>query len=430
VAVAGVLPPVTPPVRSVVASYLADASTGLVVAPEYTLRGYNPKLRLDYVAPPSVGVSVGGFGGTQAAGGVAAAFSDQLGNRNLTAILQANGDFRDIGGQLSYINVKKRWNWGITGGHIPYLTGFTSVSYEDLGGGRVGQVIEQYLQRVYLDQLSLITQYPLSTTRRFEAGISATRQGYGLEVQRLLYFGNQGQDLGREQLDAPDAIYYAQGSLAYVGDYSNSGFTSPVAGGRYRFEVSPTLGTLNFGTLLADYRRYFFARPFTFAVRGLHYGRYGRDGEDSLRLSPLFAGYETFVRGYAVESFRPAECTGDGTNTGRCPEFDRLVGSRLGVASAEIRVPLFGTEQLGLIRTRFIPVEIAPFVDAGVAWRSDDTPRFRFERRTTDRVPVFSAGMTARINLLGFAVFEAYYAYPFQRPDRGAHFGFQLAPGW
>jgi hypothetical protein len=38
--------------------------------------------------------------------------------------------------------------------------------------------------------------------------------------------------------------------------------------------------------------------------------------------------------------------------------------------------------------------------------------------------------MTARINLLGFAVFEAYYAYPFQRPDRGAHFGFQLAPGW
>jgi outer membrane protein assembly factor BamA len=345
-------------------------------------------------------------------------------------VLQANGDFRDIGGQLSYINVKKRWNWGITGGHIPFLTGFTSVSYEDLGNGRVGQVIEQYLQRVYLDQLSVITQYPLSTTRRFEAGLSATRQGYGLEVQRLLYFGNQAQDLGREQLESPDAIYYAQGSLAYVGDYSNSGFTSPVAGGRYRFEVSPTLGTLNFGTLLADYRRYFFARPITFAVRGLHYGRYGRDAEDSLRLSPLFAGFETFVRGYAVESFRPQECTGDGTNTGRCPEFDRLVGSRLGVASAEIRIPLLGTEQLGLIRTRFIPVEIAPFVDAGVAWTSNDTPDFRFERRTTDRVPVFSAGVTARINLLGFAVFEAYYAYPFQRPDRGAHFGFQLAPGW
>ena len=430
VAAAGVLPPVTTAVPSVVAAYLADASTGLVVAPEYTLRSYDPKLRLDYVAPPSVGVSVGGFGGTQAAGGVAAAFSDQLGNRNVTAVLQANGDFKDIGGQLAYINTKKRWNWGLTAGHIPYLTGFTAVSEENIGNGLRAQRVDQFLQRVYLDQVSAIAQYPLSTTRRVEMGVSGTRQGYGLEVQSLLYFGNQVQDLGRESRPAPDAIYYTQGSLAYVGDYSNSGFTSPIAGGRYRFEVSPTLGTLNFGTLLADYRRYFFARPFTFAVRGLHYGRYGKDAEDSLRLSPLFAGYETFVRGYAVESFRPTECTEIANAAGRCPEFDRLVGSRLGVASVELRIPLLGTEQLGLIRTRLLPVEIAPFFDAGVAWTSTEAPDFRIARRTPDRVPVFSTGVTARINLLGFAVFEAYYAYPFQRPDRGAHFGFQLAPGW
>jgi hypothetical protein len=43
---------------------------------------------------------------------------------------------------------------------------------------------------------------------------------------------------------------------------------------------------------------------------------------------------------------------------------------------------------------------------------------------------VFSAGMSARVNLLGFAVLEAYYAYPFQRPEKGWHWGFQLYPGW
>jgi hypothetical protein len=45
-------------------------------------------------------------------------------------------------------------------------------------------------------------------------------------------------------------------------------------------------------------------------------------------------------------------------------------------------------------------------------------------------VPVFSAGISSRFNLFGYMVLEAYYAFPFQRPERGAHFGFQIAPGW
>jgi len=69
-------------------------------------------------------------------------------------------------------------------------------------------------------------------------------------------------------------------------------------------------------------------------------------------------------------------------------------------------------------------------VDAGVAWTSESSPVWRFERRSAERVPVFSTGVSARINILGYLVVEAYYAYPFQRPDKRAHFGFQLAPGW
>jgi len=41
-----------------------------------------------------------------------------------------------------------------------------------------------------------------------------------------------------------------------------------------------------------------------------------------------------------------------------------------------------------------------------------------------------SVGASARVNVLGYLVAEIYYAYPFQRPERGAHFGFNLQPGW
>ena len=48
----------------------------------------------------------------------------------------------------------------------------------------------------------------------------------------------------------------------------------------------------------------------------------------------------------------------------------------------------------------------------------------------TDRIPVFSTGVSARFNFLGYVIFEAYIAHPFQRPGKNWVWGFQLAPGW
>ena len=87
-------------------------------------------------------------------------------------------------------------------------------------------------------------------------------------------------------------------------DTSNFGATSPVQGQRYRFEAAPTFGTVNFTSLLADYRRYFMPAPFyTLAARVMHYGRYGGGGEDD-RLFPSIIGYPKLVRGYDVELAR------------------------------------------------------------------------------------------------------------------------------
>jgi outer membrane protein assembly factor BamA len=143
----------------------------------------------------------------------------------------------------------------------------------------------------------------------------------------------------------------------------------------------------------------------------------------------MYVGDPQLVRGYEPDNFAQAECA-DASTANACPVFDRLLGSRIAVSNFEIRIPLLGTDQLGLINFPYVATEIAPFVDAGVAWTANENPDLTFERRSSGRIPVFSTGISARMNILGYLVLEAYYAYPFQRPDKGGHFGFQIAPGW
>jgi hypothetical protein len=365
---------------------------------------------------------------------VQAFFSDMLNDRLIGATLFSGGSVRDIGGSAMYLSQGRRLNWLVGAAHVPYLiggaTGYRDTTLNVGSGGVRGLVYEQQLARLYVDQASLTAQYPLSPTRRFEAGVSANRQSIGIQSLQTLVVGGQVVRQQESTDNVLQAVNYGQASVAYVGDYSTFGFTSPIAGGRYRFEVSPVFGGLSFGTLLADYRRYLFVRPVTVAVRGLHYGRYGADAERSDWLQSLFIGYGSLVRGYSVESFSAAECTPATGESSACPGFDRLVGSRLAVASAELRIPLFGPRPLALVPASFIPIELSPFIDAGVAWTESEAPNLQFSRNSTGRVPVFSSGLSARINLFGAMVLEVYYAYPFQRPAKGAHFGFQLQPGW
>jgi outer membrane protein assembly factor BamA len=189
--------------------------------------------------------------------------------------------------------------------------------------------------------------------------------------------------------------------------------------------------------VIADYRRYFQpSLDLTIGLRALHFGRYGIKSADTSfdffgggPLRPLFLGYETLVRGYAVESLDIAECSG-GSVSLACPAVDRLLGNRIAVSSLEMRIPLLGVEQYGLINFPFVPTELVFFTDAGLAWDSDRPPVLEWSRSGTERVPVVASGVSARMNILGILIFEAYYAYPWQRPIKGWHWGFQLAPGW
>ncbi|RMH12018.1 MAG: hypothetical protein D6701_14060 [Gemmatimonadetes bacterium] len=437
------LPPARPVRSSRVASYLGDPLTGL--EPEGTYRAedaveYDSSLSLDYLGQPTLGVGTDRFG-SYIGGGAAAFFSDMLGNRQLGVAFQANGTFKDIGGQAFYLNQERRLNWGVGGGRIPFLQGFTFVGQDD-GGTFIGLLRE----RIFLTQANGLVAYPFSTTRRIEASAGITRWSFDREVEKF-YTAGGGVifDRQKQSLPAFDALNLFESSVALVGDNSFFGFTSPIQGGRFRLEVGQTLGTLDYTTVTIDYRRYFaIDRNLTFAVRGLHLGRYGNDftSDASRVIRPFFLGFETLVRGYAIESFRSGECTtstftaggldpGDPfASTSPCAEFDRLLGHRIGVANAELRVPFLGTERFGLVNFPFLPTELSVFTDAGLAWTDFGEVDFSFDRRSGNRTPVVSSGFAMRFNILGFLVLQGYYAYPWQRPERGWHWGWVLSPGW
>ncbi|NNF29717.1 MAG: BamA/TamA family outer membrane protein, partial [Gemmatimonadetes bacterium] len=419
------LPPSVPGVSSRVASYLNDPFTGLVADSVYTAgqaEEYNSSLQLDYVGQPSIGVGADAFG-SYIGGGAAAYFSDMLGDRFLGLALNANGTIKDIGGQAFYLNQKKRINWGGGIQHTPFLR-----QYVGIGPGSF-QVIKE---RIFIDAVEGLLAYPLSATRRIEGGLGFTR--YGFDLEQETYFTDAfGQiiDFERESIESRDPLNLASVSLAFVGDNSYAAFTSPVRGSRFRVGLQAQMGTVNFTTLTADYRRYFNnGGPLTLAARGLHIGRYGNiDGLEREQLGSYFLGFETFIRGYAFDSFnRNQECT-ISLQGSDCPEIDRLFGHSLGVANVELRLPFTGIEEFGIINFPYIPIEFTAFTDVGLAWDKNNPATWEWSRSSGERVPLVSSGFSARFNILGFLILESYYAYPWQRPEKGWHWGFHIAPG-
>lgn len=429
----GHLPP-TGAGNSLMRSYFSDPLTDLPKKSSFTLTDYTPKLSLDYVGG-GAGLGVSSQFGVGASGGVTLRFSDMLNQHKLITNLRVQGSYKDIGGQVAYLNQDHRFIYGASVSHFPYRTSAASVSRDtvEIDGQQVlAPAINRINRRVFQDRISLLGMYPFSRTQRMEFSGGWTHIWYDLELQQT--FLNQfGQPIKRntESLSTPSPLNLYNVSAAYVEDTSVGAYTGPVKGHRLRFELEPTTGSLTYLTALADYRRYFYMRPFTLAFRALHTGRYLQDSEDD-RLTPNFVGYESLVRGYNSASFDARECAnspGEG-----CAVFNRLIGSRMGVANVEFRMPLLGAENLALFKSNTIPTSLNAFFDAGYAWTKQDP--FSFDdlkwttSRTAERIPVFSTGLSARVNVFGYLVAELYYAIAFQRPDQDGYIGFSISPAW
>ena len=385
---------------------------------------YKPKLGLDFAGQPTIAVGRDPFG-TYVGGGISLAFSDMLGNHAVYAGAQATNRFDEFGGNITYINRTHRWNWGAALDQTPYVYRSFNAGVTNIAGQPA--YIEQEYRFLQTDRsVTGLLSYPFSRAHRVDFSGGARQVAYKQDVttRAFDYYSGQQVSEDRENVATADSLNLGEASAALVFDTSISGVASPIRGSRYRFEVAQTSGTISYTGLTADARTYRMPfRPVTFAFRGLFFGRYGSGAED-YRLPTLYLGYPGLVRGYDSYSFESSEC--GLAPDGSCPVFDNLLGSRVAIVNAEMRMPLWalfgGSNFYGPL-----PVELALFADSGVAWGQSNSQQFA---HGSNKDPVSSFGVAMRANLFGFAVAELDYVRPVDRPDRGWLWQFNLMPGF
>jgi Tol biopolymer transport system component len=344
-----------------VVQLLAMPTLGLPAPTSYPQEDYRARLSLDQVGQPVIGVGADRFG-TYAAGGLSFLWSDMLGDHTLGTTIQATNRLQEFGAIVGYLNRESRWNWGLIGEQTPYMTGGFARGVGIVDGRQA--LVEQTRRLTQINQGATgVLHYPFSRAQRLEFTAGVRRISFDHDIETEIFSLTTGSRVDRrvEELPRPSALNLGEAGTALVYDTSIMGATGPILGQRFRLEYTQVAGSVLYSGALADVRTYFMpARPFTIALRGLHYGRYGRDGEDE-RLVPLYVGYPGLVRGYEVTSFDPTECVVDADS---CAAFDQLVGSRLAVVGAELRFPLVG---LFNRRTMYggVPLDVAFFGDAG-----------------------------------------------------------------
>jgi hypothetical protein len=443
---------VLPPAHSVGVDLINANLNNFLVYPKLPVDSihtvpYKPLFKLDYLASSGVGVDVSSFG-TGLASGIQGVFSDILGRNQIYAGLAVNGEVYDIGGAVEYINQTGRWNYGIGLSHIPYQFANYSVVPTTYSSGTttIPAVDERYdIIRVFEDQLSLFTSYPFSKTQRIEFGTGASTYYYRVDRYSTLY-DTTGNYLSYSHTHVSNSAYNAENNgtqlvpftlyqlnASLVGDNSFFGVAAPLNGFRYRLEAEYNVGTYKFFDPTIDLREYVRVAPVTFAARLYGYGRFGAaDG-----LYPLYVGYPFLIRGYEAQTFYNNSSKPSNGFT-----IDQLSGSRIAVASFEVRLPFTGPERLAQLPSKFFFSDLNAFFDAALAYNPGD--QIELGRLTPSnpnlvdsqggplqRVPALSAGISLRVNVFGAFVLEPYLAVPFNRNDVSKPvFGLGFTPGW
>lgn len=400
------------------------------VIPEDSIKEkpYKPKFKLDYIGNTGgVGVSVGNFRSQNGmSGGVNMLFSDILGDHFLFAGAALNGEIYDFAGNVTYLNRSRRVGWGLSGSHIPYRYSTIGFGVEPRTFGEDTVLTDRITLntfRMFEERADVFAFYPFSQTTRLEIGGSYMHYSFREDQDQYYYLQGLLVDYEREKLEAPDGYSIQTVNAGFVKDNSYFGLASPNQGFRYRLGVDKYFGRLDLYTFLADFRKYYFVKPFTIAFRAMHYARLGKDAESGV-LYPLSFAYPYFTRG---NSFNTLSANSDAKFN-----INQIYGSRLLVSNLELRFPFTGPERLALIQSGFLFTELAAFVDAGLAWDRSTRPSLEYiPDDDNERVPYYTAGLSLRVNLFGAAVIEPFFAVPLQKSEtRKPTFGLNFVPGW
>jgi len=409
---------------------LIDSSPALPDTSEFTFKPYRTRYSPDYVAQPTIGYERDNFG-RGFFGGTAVSLSDILGNHTMVFSGSVNGRLSEAQVLALYANQAHRLNWYFGGSQQPlyyYLpAGVQQVAPDTF-------IVTQQIERFVIRDVFAQSSYPFSRFTRVEFGghFSNISQAILQQGNLVAYDPGSGQNflLGVGDpvtVNGPSVSFYGP-TVALTHDNALGGWVGPFAGSRWRVEVDPSFGAWQFTQGLVDWRRYFFARPFTLALRGEVLGRFGRDAD----LFQQFLGSTELIRGYTAGSVINHECISSATQNS-CPELDQLIGSSLAVVNAELRFPLTRSLVLGFLPVGLPPIEGAIFYDAGLAWNSNSkvlwsrTPAQEAQGGLY-RAPLRSWGGSIRVNALGFVVLRLDYTKPLSRSYRTPYWTLSLGP--
>jgi len=430
---AGTLPPFNLAVLPLIDPKLAyEPAAPIFPADSFAVTPFESRFRLSHIGSSGVGMATNRFG-TGLAGGVSMLFTDITGDNQLFGAFAVNGEIYDFGGQIGYMNQRGRIRWGGMISHIPMPFAFMRLGIDTLstsGGPIIVDNLQLLQYRIFENQMMGFAFFPISTTRRIEASASLAWYYYRIDAWNNYYY--QGFMIGqdRERLEAPPGFNLQRIGISYVGDNSYFGMASPIRGQRFRFGIEQVFGSANMTNITADFRQYFQLRPFTLAFRTTHFGRYGSGADNQNIFNPLYLGFPGFVRGLDYSSLQRLQ---GGSLVQDESIFDFLLGSKVLLAGAEIRLPLTGPERLAIFSSGILFTEFNLFFDAGVAWQEDHVLTFdpNYARASNKRFPFFSIGPSVRINVFGALIVEPFFAFPFQTemPTRGV-WGINFLPGW
>ncbi len=386
-------------------------------------QAYRPRLSLEAVGSPYFSAGGGPYG-SYVSGGASLLFGDLLGDQQLLTSVHLSSRFDESAFGALYVNRRSRWNWGVTLEQIPQLRLRTN-------GIRASPDNERAITRdrermIWTNRhLGAFAAYPLNRARRVEISAGFRQIAFARERRTEIVSRVTGMLVGQDTVPLPPepSVGLADAGVALVGDTSIFGATGPMLGSRYRLQTDANIGGLSYATVLADYRRYMMPfRPYTVALRVVHFGRYGGDAGD-FRLRDAYVGSPTLVRGYGPGTVARSDCPGGSAD---CPMLNALLANRVVAAKLELRVPLWSTiTSSSRVRYGPLPVDAFLFADAGAGWGGDQ----RFGPGGSDGRIVRSAGAGIRVNAFGLIV-EMAAVRALDLKQAGWTFGFGLRPGF
>ena len=217
-----------------------------------------------------------------------------------------------------------------------------------------------------------------------------------------------------------EKVSYVIPSLSFVHDNVLWGYTSPIDGSRYRFDVygNPGLSDkrLSFYSLLGDYRRYFrFWTDYSFVFR--YSGGYSA-GANPQRF--FIGGIENWINRSFATTDIPLESASDfAFLTAALPlrgfDYAERIGTRYSLVNMEFRFPLIRYLVTGALPILFRNILGVAFIDAGATWTKDKNLKL-FDRNKNGNVItkdlLMGTGVGARVFFLYFLMrFDVAWAY-------------------